>query len=61
MLLEDVEAVAGGSALISKLIESTSRNAWTKAAGASGLLAPPTSNEDCYGTATQARCLSPLA
>ena len=56
MLLEDAEAVAGGSALISKLIESTSRNAWTKAAGASGLLAPPTSNEDCYGTATQARC-----
>jgi len=56
VLLEDAEAVAGGSALISKLIESTSRNAWTKAAGASGLLAPPTSNEDCYGTATQARC-----
>lgn len=61
MLVEEAEAVAGGSALIAKLIEATSRNAWTKAAGASGLLAPPTSNEDCYGTATQARYLSPLA
>ena len=28
--VEAAEAVAGGSALISKLIEATSRNAWTK-------------------------------
>ena len=30
MAVEAAEAVAGGSALISKLIEATSRNAWTK-------------------------------
>jgi len=47
-------AIEGGAELIARLIEPCARNAWTTAAGASGLIAPPTSAEDTLCAATQA-------
>ena len=56
--VEQAEAFSQGSRLIETMIEPTARNAWTQSAGQSGLLAPPTSTEDCGGTALQALLLA---
>ena len=56
--VDQAEAFSQGGRVIEGLIEPVSRTAWTQSAGRSGLLAPPTSTEDCGGTALQALLLA---